>query len=280
MSITEPTADLPDTALDEIKTKHRAVWSLGDYDAVAAEVIPALGRRLADAAGAGAGRTVLDVAAGSGNAALPAARAGAEVTASDLTPPLLAIGRERAEAEGLSLTWRVADAEHLPFADASFDVVMSCVGVMFAPFHQPVADELLRVCRPGGTLALANWTPGGFIGRLFATMKPFVPAPPPGATPGPLWGDEQHVRGLLGDRVTDLDTRRETLRIDRFTSAEQFVTFFRECYGPTIAAFRGLADDPERRAELSTAMLELAREHGADDGPMQWEYLLVTARRA
>src|SRR5919197_155526 len=131
----------------------------------------------------------------------PAARRGASVTASDLTPELLEVGRRRAEGAGVTLGWITADAEQLPFDDASFDVVMSSIGVMFAPHHQAAADELVRVCRPGGTIGLLSWTPEGMLGALFRTMGPFAPPPPPGASPPPLWGSEAHVRDLLGDRV-------------------------------------------------------------------------------
>ncbi len=266
--------------LDPIKTKHRAMWALGDYDRIATEVIYELGSVLVDAANVQPGEYVLDVAAGSGNASLPAAIAGARVVATDLTPELVQIGRERSATHGLTISWQEADAEHLPFTDAEFDVVLSCVGVMFAPFHQPVADELIRVTRPGGRIALINWTPSGFIGQLFATMKPFNPPPPAGATPGPLWGDEAHVRALFGDEVTKLTAERKKLRVDRFASAEEFRSFFASFYGPTIAAYRNNADDPERTAALDHALLDLANQFGAGSGTMEWEYLLVTAHVA
>jgi SAM-dependent methyltransferase len=266
--------------LDPVKAKHRAMWALGDYDRVATEVVGGLGPALIAAAGIRPGDEVLDVAAGSGNASLPAAAAGARVTATDLTPELLHIGRERAAQQGLDIMWQEADAQYLPFPDARFDVVMSCVGVMFAPFHQPVADELVRVSRPGGRIGLINWTPDGFIGRLFTAMKPFVPPPPPGATPGPKWGDEQHVRSLFGDRVRELCADVQQLRVDRFGSGAQFRDFFARHYGPTIAAYRNVADDPGRTAELDSAIAHLADEHGAATGVMQWEYLLVTAEVA
>ncbi|TDB89056.1 class I SAM-dependent methyltransferase, partial [Actinomadura sp. 7K534] len=157
---------------DAVKAGHRKMWALGDYPSLAAEVIPSLGEVLVRAAGVTSGDRVLDVAAGSGNAAVPAARTGAKVVASDLTPELLEAGRKQADAD---LEWRQADAEALPFADGEFDVVLSCVGVMFAPHHQAAADELVRVCRPGGRIALLNWTPEGFIGQMFATMKPYAP---------------------------------------------------------------------------------------------------------
>jgi ubiquinone/menaquinone biosynthesis C-methylase UbiE len=266
--------------LDPVKAKHRAMWAFGDYDAVSTEVIPALGEVIVEAAAIRAGDRVLDVAAGSGNASLPAARRGADVVASDLTPELLEIGRTRASFQSLDIQWDEADAEHLPYADASFDVAMSCVGVMFAPFHQPVADELVRVVRPGGRIALANWTPEGFIGAMFGVMKDYVPAPPAGASPGPLWGREEHVRSLLADRVSDLRAERRDLVVDRFVDAVEFREFFKQRYGPTIAAYRNLADDPARTAELDERLLQLGREAGADQGEMRWEYLLVTATRA
>ncbi|MGW0915325.1 class I SAM-dependent methyltransferase [Streptomyces sp. NPDC002784] len=188
-------------------------------------------------------------------------------------------GQQEAEARGATLSWQEADAEALPFEDGSFDTVMSCVGVMFAPHHQTAADELVRVCRPGGTIGLLSWTPEGFIGQMFATMKPFAPPPPPGAQPPPLWGQEEHVRALLGDRVTDVEAHRRTIRVDMFREPEEFRDFFKTAYGPTIAVYRNLADDPERTAALDTALTRLAG--GAlRDGAMEWEYLLLTARRA
>lgn len=272
--------DMTTVQVDPIKAKHRAMWALGDYDRVATEVVGDLGPTLVDAAQIRPGERVLDVAAGSGNASLPAAAAGGAVTATDLTPELLQIGRLRAEQQGLNITWQEADAEHLGFTDNSFDVVLSCVGVMFAPFHQPVADELIRVTRPGGRIALINWTPAGFIGQLFTTMKPFAAAPPPGANPGPKWGDEQHVRALFGDRVRDLRAETRDLNVELFASGEQFRDFFARYYGPTIAAYRNVADDPDRTAELDDALVGLAEAHGASTGEMPWEYLLVTAEVA
>ncbi len=158
---------------------------------------------------------VLDVAAGTGNASLPAAKAGAEVTASDLTPELLQAGRARAESEGLTLEWAEADAENLPFEDESFDVVMSSIGAMFAPHHQEVADELVRVCRPGGTIGLLSWTPEGMIGALFRAMGPFAPPPPPGAQPPPLWGSEEHVPSCSATASSSARCERDVLDDDR-----------------------------------------------------------------
>lgn len=262
-----------------LKAKHRTMWALGDYPAVATRVVAALGPVLVEACGVKRGDRVLDIAAGSGNAALPAALAGGEVIASDLTPELLDVGRREAAARGVELRWQEADAEALPFADGAFDTVMSCVGVMFAPHHQASADELVRVCRPGGTIGLINWTPEGFIGQMFATMRPYAPPPPPGAQPPPLWGREEHVRKLLGDRVTGVEARRQTIRVDLFEKPQSFRQFFKATYGPTIAVYRNIADDPEKTAALDRALDELAG--GAlRDGAMEWEYLLVTAHRS
>lgn len=260
-----------------LKAKHRVVWALGDYSAVAREVIPELGRVLVAESGVGPGDRVLDVAAGTGNASIEAARIGASVVASDLTPELLEIGRQDAARQGVELTFEEADAEALPYVDDSFDAVLSCVGVMFAPHHEVAAGELTRVVRPGGRLALTNWTPEGFVGQLFAIMKQFVPAPPAGVQPPPLWGDEQHVRDLLGDRVNDLTMERRRLAVDRFASGAEFRDFFRDFYGPTAAAYRAVGDDEQRRSELDDALAALGEKH-LDGGTMPWEYLLVTAR--
>lgn len=262
-----------------LKTKHRALWSLGDYPAVATEVIPSTGPRLVEALGIHAGQRVLDVAAGSGNAAIPAALAGADVVASDLAPALLDAGRRDAEAQGVELQWQEADAEALPFGDAEFDVVMSCVGVMFAPHHQSSADELVRVTKSGGSIGLLSWTPEGFIGQMFATMKPYAPPPPPGAQPPPLWGDEAHVLSLLDGRVTDVVARREMLVVDRFESPEGFRDFFKLTYGPTIAVYRHIGEDADKVDSLDRELAALAARHfDAEAGTMGWEYLLLTAR--
>ena len=271
----------PDTtdADRALKDRHRAMWALGDYPSVATEVIPGLGATLVEACRTGPGQRVLDVAAGSGNAAIPAALTGAEVVASDLTPPLLEAGRALAAGRGAVVDWQEGDAEALPFADGSFDVVMSCVGVMFAPHHQDAADELVRVCRPGGTIGLISWTPQGFIGELFRLMKPYSPPPPPGAQPPPLWGSADHVRDLFGDRVTEVTATVGTAVIDRFTDGAQFRDFFKTHYGPTVAAYRNLAADPDRVAALDRELADLGRRHDRGDGVMHWEYLLWTGRR-
>lgn len=262
----------------QLKQKHRTMWASGHYDRVAREVIPVLGERVTSWLAPGPGERVLDIAAGSGNAAVPAARTGAHVVASDLTPELLEIGR--AEHPDAGIEWAVADAEALPWPDASYDVVMSVVGVMFAPHHQAAADELLRVLRPGGRFGIISWTPEGFIGRLFATMRGFVPPPPAGVQPPPLWGSEEHVRELLGSGVEDLAFARGHVEVDLFSGPTDFRTFFRENYGPTLMAYRGLADQPDRIAELDAALDALAAEADEGAGRMRWEYLLVSGRRS
>jgi SAM-dependent methyltransferase len=273
--------EVKNSADDELKARHRAMWSMGDYPVVASEVIPDLGSILVDACGVQKGNTVLDVASGSGNAAIPAALRGAKVTACDLTPSLLEAGRRAAADQGVEISWREADAESLPFDNAEFDVVMSCVGVMFAPHHQASADELLRVCRPGGTIGLVSWTPEGFVGEMFSLMKSYTPPPPPGAQAPPLWGDEHHVRALLGDEVTDIVASRRMATVNRFQSPEEFPAYFKSNYGPTVAAFRGLASEPDRSSALENELTDLARRYdrGSGDTLMDWEYLLLTARR-
>src|SRR4051794_16446383 len=200
----------------ELKARHRSMWASGNYPSMVETFLLPLGPRLVDALDIAPGTLVLDVAAGTGNASIPAAQRGARVVASDLTPELLDAGRRRAEAEGVELEWIAADAEHLPFDDQMFDVVMSAIGVMFAPFHQQAADELVRVCAPGGKIGLLSWTPTGMLGGLFRTMAPFAPAPPAGAQAPPLWGGEEHVRELLGERVQLTRVERRTLEVTAF----------------------------------------------------------------
>jgi SAM-dependent methyltransferase len=276
------TTEIDTAANAALKARHRAMWALGDYPAVAAEVIAALGDVIVDACGIAPGDRVLDVAAGSGNAAIPAALRGAAVVASDLTPELFEAGRKLAALHGATVEWEGGDAEALPYGDGEFDVVMSTVGVMFAPNHQASADEVIRVTRPGGTIGLISWTPEGFIGQMFAVMKPYAPPPATGSQPPPLWGRPTHVQQLLGHRVDEFDVRRQRLRVDRFESPEDFRDFFKRCYGPTIATYRNIAGDPVRVADLDRELAELARQHGYDDGGfvMEWEYLLVTAQRS
>ena len=255
------------------------MWGLGDYPSLATDVIAETGRVLVEATGIGPNDRVLDVAAGSGNASFPAADVGADVVASDLSPALLAAGRAH-DAAG-RITWTEADAEALPFDDASFDAVISCVGIMFAPHHRAAADELLRVARPGARIGLLSWTPEGFIGQMFATMKPYAPAPPPGAQPPPLWGHVDHVRELLGHRVEAFTARQADLVVDQFPTPEAFRDFFKTNYGPTIAVYTAIADDPDKVAALDRDLVALAErfDRGEDQTVLDWEYLLVTARR-
>ena len=262
-----------------MKTKHRAMWASGNYDAVATEVIAPLGEVLVAAAGVRPGDAVLDLAAGSGNVALPAARTGADVVATDLTPELLAVGEQRAEAEGLSIRWRESDAEAMICPDNRHDKVLSCVGVMFAPHHQAAADEIIRITRPGGTVALLSWTPEGFIGQMFAAMKPFAPPPPPGAQPPPLWGRPEHLAELFGERVQDVTTRTESLPVTMFATAEEFRDYFKANYGPTIAVYKAIADDPAKVEALDQALIDLGNrfDRGGDSLEMDWEYLIYTA---
>jgi SAM-dependent methyltransferase len=269
------------TADRALKAGHRTMWTLGDYPVTGNQVIAELGPVLVAAAGVGRGDRVLDVAAGSGNVAVPAAPTGAAVVASGLTPELCEAGREFAARHGAELTWEEGDAETLPYADGAFDVVLSCVGVTFAPHHQRAADELVRVCRPGGRIGLISWTPGGFVGEMFRTMKPYAPPPPPGAEPPPMWGDEDHVRALLGDRVTDVVARRQTVTVGGHATPEPRRDFWKSVYGPTIVTYRNIADDPERIAALDRNLAALAARYDRGTGAivMDWEYLLLTARR-
>ncbi len=262
----------------DLKRRHRSMWAAGSYADVARDVIPGLGATLVEAIGLRPGERVLDVAAGTGNASVPAARAGADVVASDLTPELVDVGR--AEHADLTIDWQVADAEDLPFEDASFDVVMSCIGVMFAPHHQPAAREMLRVLRPGGRLGLLNWTPEGFVGGLFSTVGRYTPPPPEGVQPPPLWGREDHVRALLGDGMRDLAFERRKVVVDHFPTARDYRDYFSANFGPVVKARESLADQPERAEQLGRDLEALAA--GADEGGgrMSWEYLLVTGTRA
>jgi len=274
---------LPSTSADaELKARHRAMWASGDYPSMVETFLLPLGPRLVEACQIGPGMRVLDVAAGTGNASIPAAERGAAVTASDLTPELFEAGRRRAEAAGVELEWIEADAEQLPFDDGEFDVVMSSIGAMFAPHHQDVADELVRVCRPGGTIGLLSWTPEGMIGALFRTMGPFAPPPPPGAQPPPLWGGEPHVRELFGDRVEFRTLERGVLEVTAFERPHEYAEHFKERYGPTIAALANAARDG-REAELEEALDQFCDEWNRgtpDDARFEMEYLVAVGTRA
>lgn len=265
----------------ELKVRQRAMWAAGDYPLMVKTFLLPLGPRLVDACGIGADLRVLDVAAGTGNASMPAARSGADLTAVDLAPELLEAGRAWAATEGLELSWVEGDAERLPFEDESFDVVMSSIGVMFAPRHQDAADELVRVCRPGGTIGLLSWTPEGMLGALFRAMKPFAPPPPPGAQPPPLWGSEEHLRALFGGRVDFHSLTRDVLEITAFDHPHDYGEHFKAYYGPTIAA-RANAAREGRRAEFDATLdgfCEKWNRGTPDRARFEKEYLLAVGTR-
>jgi ubiquinone/menaquinone biosynthesis C-methylase UbiE len=267
----------------EQKAAARAMWALGDYHRFAKETVWELGPVLVEACGISAGQRVLDVAAGSGNVAIRAAQAGARVVASDLTPENLEAGRREAHELGVELEWVEADAQALPFADGEFDAVTSSLGAIFAPDHQAVADELLRVSRPGGTIGMINFTPEGLAGDFFGLFGDYAPPPPAGAIPPVMWGTEEHVRELLGDSVAALDmTRREYT--ERAASPGGYRDLFKASFGPAIATYAGLADQPDRAAALDRDFLDFAERanSGSPDGPAEYryQYLLVVARKA
>jgi SAM-dependent methyltransferase len=249
-------------ALDGIKARQQKTWASGDYGAVAALIQP-ISEALVQAADLSAGSRVVDVATGTGNAAIAAARCLCTVTGVDYVPELLDRGRARAAAEHLPVGFVEGDAEALPGRDGEFDAVLSVVGVMFAPDQERAAAELTRVCRPGGTIALANWTPDGFIGELFRTVGRRVP-PPPGVRAPVEWGNEPRLRELFGDRVRDLRvTRREF--VFRFASPEDFADYFRAHYGPTLKAFEAL--DQDNGKLLHADLVELVTRYDvATDG--------------
>jgi SAM-dependent methyltransferase len=270
-----------DVADSDLKARHRAMWASGDYPHMVDTFLLPIGPRLVDACPISSGTRVLDIAAGTGNASLPAAARGATVTASDLTPELLEAGRRRADTESLELEWAEADAERLPFVDGSFDVVMSAIGVMFAPHHQAAADELVRVCRPGGTVGLLSWTPEGMIGELFRTMKPFAPPPPPGAQSPPLWGSEEHLQALMGGHVEFHTLERDVLEITAFERPRDYGEHFKAHYGPTIAA-RANAVREGREAEFDGALNRFCDEWNRGDQDralFEKEYLLAVGTR-
>ena len=261
----------------ELRDKQQKVWSSGDYNKIAAITVP-LSELLVDHLGIEPGARVLDVATGTGHAALAAARRSAVVAGIDYVPALLDIARRRAAAEDLDIDFAEADAEALPYDDGEFDVVLSAIGVMFSADHQRAAEELVRVCRPGGRIGLASWTPGGFVGRLLATVGRHV-SPPPGAQPPTRWGDEAVVTELLGDDVTDVRSFTAAVT-QRFSDAEAFADLFLTYYGPTHTAAGRLA--PEDRDKLRADMVALAREFDRGEGSgvtTDWEYRVVTATR-
>ncbi|HEX2577557.1 MAG TPA: class I SAM-dependent methyltransferase [Aquihabitans sp.] len=276
-SVTTTTTPTPD--LQAVKQAQQQTWSSGNYAAVGAR-IHYVAEHLAESAELRAGWRVLDVATGSGNAALAAARSGASVVGVDYVPELIAIGRRRAEAEDFDIDFREGDAEDLPVQTGEFDAVLSVFGSMFAPNHERTAEEIVRACRPGGTIGLASWTPSSFVGDMFRTMSRYAP-PPAGVASPLLWGDEEHLREIFGTEVTDVRST-ELVCTFRFPSAEDMVTFFERYYGPTLKAFGRV--EGEDRAKLSADLVELVRTSDThQDGgsvAVRSTYLQTLARRA
>ena len=263
-------------AVDDLKRTHRATWAAGNYAAVAEHIndIPPLD--LLASVPIRAGDDVLDVATGTGNVALRAAEAGARVVGLDLTPELLDVADRRATEHGVLVDWVEGDAEALPFADESFDLVLSVFGIQFAPRHKLAARELARVCRPGGQIGLVNWTPEGQIGELFKIMGAYMPPPPDYASSPPRWGSEDHVRGLFANTSVKLEFARGN-NPWRFPSAESYVRFMETNYGPTLKARERLSAEG-RWDDCRAAIHEMAERHNeATDGSLliQAEYLIA-----
>jgi SAM-dependent methyltransferase len=264
--------------LEGLKAKQQTTWASGDYGAVGAQIHP-IAEELVQAADLSAGWRVLDVASGAGNVAIAAARCGCRVTSSDFVAGLLDRGRERAAAEHLTVDFDLADAENLPYPDGSFDAVLSVVGAMFAPDQERVAAELTRVCRPGGIIAMANWTPEGYVGQMFRTVGRRVP-PPPGIRAPVEWGSAARVRELFGDRVRDLRIVPREF-VFRHRSPEDYIEFFRAAYGPALKAFEALG--PDGGKPLYDDLVELVSGlNVATDGTMKVPaaYIQVLAVRA
>jgi SAM-dependent methyltransferase len=267
----------PAVDLAAVKTRQQAAWSAGNY-AVVGTTLQIVGETLCEALDLRSGARVLDVAAGNGNATLAAARRGCKVISSDYVPDLLERGAERARADRLEVEFRVADAEALPFDDASFDAVLSTFGVMFAPDQAKVASELARVCRPGGRIGLANWTPEGFIGQMFKTLGRHLP-PPAGVQPPSLWGVEAHLHTLFGDRAAGIAVTRRMFNF-RYRSAAHFIDVFRSWYGPIHKAFAALPADAAAALERDlTELLNRTNRAGADSLIVPSEYAEVVVTR-
>jgi 2-polyprenyl-6-hydroxyphenyl methylase/3-demethylubiquinone-9 3-methyltransferase len=250
----------------EVKEATRAVWAAGDYHRFASEVVWDLGRVLVDSCPALSGRRVLDVACGSGNAALRAAARGAEVVGCDLTPENFAAGADQARASGVEVEWVVGDAESLPFPDASFDVVMSSVGAMWAPDHRRVAHELTRVARPGGLVAMVNFAADGLLGPFLDVFAPYAPPPPPWASSPLLWGDPDHLADLFGNRVDSLEVSEGRYVESLPGGPRGYCDFYKETFGPVVTLYAALADQPARRDALDRDFLAFATQ--ANRGPV------------
>src|SRR6266849_2543743 len=267
----------PDFA--QLKAGMRASWMAGDFGQIALHIEP-VGEKFVERIGIKSGSRVLDVACGTGNTALPAARAGASVTGVDIATNLLEQARERAAAEGLEIRFEEGDAEHLPYPDQAFDVVLTMFGAMFAPRPDVVAAELIRVCKPGGLIAMANWTLQSFVGRTFQVTAKMVP-PPPGIPPPVLWGDESTVRRRFANGISNLSMTRQRMEFVYPFSPKETVAFFRQYFGPTQMAFSRL--DEAGKAALAGQLEALWTEYNtADDGTtrIEGEYLDVRAIRA
>jgi SAM-dependent methyltransferase len=265
--------------VNELKRVHRRTWAAGDYSRVA-ELVQDPATRLVDAVGIERGMDVLDVAAGTGNVAIPAAQLGARVTGLDLTPELFDVARERAASAGVEVEWIEADAEEMPFDDGRFDRVLSALGVMFTPRHEVMAAELARVTRPDGVIGVVNWTPEGFVGQLFALLGGYTPPPPSYASPPPLWGDEAHVRKLFAESGVELEFERR-MAPQPFESAEDHVRYFETHYGPVVMARERLAADgtwDEVRAKYLELVDSFARTPEGGFG-LEFEYLLAVGRK-
>jgi SAM-dependent methyltransferase len=261
-----------------IKGRQRQIWASGDYHVIASLIVP-VSERLCDAVDLRAGERVLDVATGSGNTAIAAARRLCEVDAVDYVPALIERGRVRAAAEALHVSFEEGDAEALPVADASYDVILSSFGAMFAPNQEQAARELLRACRPGGRIGLANWTPDGWIGELFRVTGRHVP-PPPGLRPPTRWGTEEGLRELFGDGIATLRATRQSF-VWRFASAQHYLKVFRAYYGPTLRAFEAL--DEAGQEALARDMIELVEQFNRSDDStllIPSDYLEVVAVRS
>jgi ubiquinone/menaquinone biosynthesis C-methylase UbiE len=261
-----------------LKAKQQAAWSSGDYSVVGT-TLQIVGEDLCEALDLRSGQSVLDVAAGNGNATLAAARRWCDVTSTDYVPSLLARGRARAEAEGLTVNFRVADAEALPFADSSFDTVVSTFGVMFTPKQEKAAAELLRVCKPGGRIGLANWTPDGFIGQMFKTIGKYLP-PPAGAKSPALWGTRARLLEMFGTAAATIRAEPRHF-VFRYRSPEHFVELFKTYYGPMLKAFAAL--DEVGQQDLRNDLLTLIRGmNKTDDGtmavPSEYLEIVITKR--
>jgi ubiquinone/menaquinone biosynthesis C-methylase UbiE len=266
----------------EFKSAVRRMWALGDYHRFATETVWQVGPLLVEACGIGPGQRVLDVAAGTGNTAIRAAQSGADVVASDLTPENFEAGRRAAAASGVELEWIEADAEALPFPDADFDVVTSSFGAIFAPDHTAVAREMSRVCRPGGTIGMLNFRPAGVAAEFFELVGRYAPPLPPGALPPLLWGTEEHVRALFGDRVDFVELRHGQY-VERAGGPDAYRELFETTFGPLIAIRSSLTGDPERLAAFDREFREFTTRcnHGPPGGPAEYpfDYLLAVARR-